>query len=62
MQNFQTWSSCISGTLEKEEYLNIIKKAGFKGYENSKTTLLTEPEMDERLIGKIISIQLKSTK
>ncbi|GAB6055416.1 hypothetical protein JCM15415_07320 [Methanobacterium movens] len=55
-------SSCISRALEKEEYLNIIKKAGFKDVKILKQYYFTEPEMDERLIGKIISIQLKATK
>ncbi|RJS48903.1 MAG: arsenite S-adenosylmethyltransferase [Methanobacterium sp.] len=61
-RNFQAWSDCISGALEKEEYLNIIKKAGFKDVKVLKQHYFREPEMDERLIGKIISIQLKASK
>ncbi len=61
-RNFQAWSSCISGALEKEEYLKIIKKAGFRDVEIIKQHYFTEPEMDERLIGKIFSIQLKAVK
>ncbi|MCK9151076.1 arsenite methyltransferase [Methanobacterium alcaliphilum] len=61
-KNFQAWSSCISGAMEKEEYLDTIKEAGFKDLKIIKQNFFTEAGMDERLIGKITSIQLKATK
>jgi len=61
-QSFQAWSECTAGALKKEEYLNIIKAAGFNDIEIVKEHYFTEHDMDERLVGKIISIQVKATK
>jgi len=61
-KNFQAWSDCIGGALERKEYLNTIKKAGFKDVEVVSASYFTETGMDERLIGKIISIQVKAIK
>ena len=61
-KSFQAWSDCIAGALEKKEYLNIIEKAGFKNMEILEKHYFTEPNLDERLVGKIISIQLKAVK
>jgi hypothetical protein len=48
--------------MEKEIYLNTIKNAGFKEVEILEQHFFTEQNMDKRLIGKIISIQLKAIK
>ncbi len=61
-KNFQAWSECVSGAMEKQDYLNTIKKAGFKEVGIIEQHFFTEPNMDERLIGKITSIQLKAVK
>ena len=61
-QSFQAWSNSTAGALKKEEYLNIIKAAGFNDIEIVKEHYFTEHDMDERLVGKIISIQVKATK
>jgi arsenite methyltransferase len=61
-KNFQAWAGCIAGALEKQEYLDTIKKAGFKDVEIVSEHVFTEPQMDERLIGKIISVQIKAYK
>jgi ubiquinone/menaquinone biosynthesis C-methylase UbiE len=61
-KNFQAWTECIGGAMEKQDYLNTIKNAGFKELEILKQHFFTETDMDEHLIGKIISIQLKATK
>ncbi|PKL67117.1 MAG: arsenite S-adenosylmethyltransferase [Methanobacteriales archaeon HGW-Methanobacteriales-1] len=61
-RSFQAWSECIGGAMEKQDYLSTIKKAGFKEVEIIGQRLFTEPNMDERLIGKITSIQLKAVK
>lgn len=61
-RSFQAWSACIAGALESKEYLNIIKKAGFKDVAVVSASYFTESGMDGRLIGKIISIQVKAIK
>ena len=61
-RNFQAWSECVGGAMEKKDYLNTIKNAGFKEVEILKQHFFTETNMDERLIGKITSIQLKAIK
>ncbi|MDO8869412.1 MAG: arsenite methyltransferase [Methanobacteriaceae archaeon] len=61
-KNFQAWSECIGGAMEKQDYLSTIKKAGFKEVEIIEQHFFTETNMDERLIGKITSIQLKAMK
>ncbi len=61
-KSFQAWSECVGGAMEKQDYLNTIKKAGFKEVETIEQHFFTEPNMDERLIGKITSIQLKAVK
>ncbi len=61
-RSFQTWSECIAGAMEKQIYLNTIKKAGFSNIEIVEQHYFTEPNMDERLVTKITSIQVKATK
>jgi SAM-dependent methyltransferase len=61
-KSFQAWSECVGGAMEKQDYLNTIKNAGFKEVEIIEQHFFTEPNMDERLIGKITSIQLKAIK
>ncbi len=60
--NFQAWSECVGGAMEKQDYLNTIKNAGFKEVKILEQHFFTENDMDERLIGKITSIQLKAVK
>ncbi|MBZ2166425.1 arsenite methyltransferase [Methanobacterium spitsbergense] len=59
-KNFKAWAGCIAGALEKQEYIDTINKAGFKDVEIVSQHIFTEPNMDERLIGKIISVQIKA--
>ncbi len=61
-ENFAAWAECIAGALEKEEYLNIIKEAGFRDITVVTEWAFSEPGMDDRLIGKIVSIQVKAYK
>ncbi len=61
-RSFQAWSECVGGALPQDEYLNTIKEAGFRDVEIIQKHFFTEAGMDERLIGKIISVQLKATK
>jgi len=62
IRSFQAWSDCVAGALEKQEYLDTIKKAGFDDVEIVEQHYFTEPGMDERLIGKITSVQVKASK
>ena len=48
--------------MDKHEYLDAIKKAGFRDIEIVSEQVFTEPDMDERLIGKIVSVQIKALK
>lgn len=61
-RSFQAWSECIGGAMEKQDYLSTIKNAGFKEVEIIEQHFFSEPNMDERIIGKITSIQLKAVK
>ncbi len=58
----EAWAGCIAGALEKQEYLDIIRKAGFKEIEvtGEKTYDLTG--MDKQLDTKIISVHVKAFK
>ena len=61
-KNFEAWAGCIAGALDKQEYLETIRNAGFNEVEIVSEKAYTEPKMDERLIGKIISVQVKALK
>jgi len=61
-RSFQAWSDCIAGAMEKQSYLDTIKKAGFSDVKIVEQHYFTESNMDERLVGKIISIQVKAIK
>jgi arsenite methyltransferase len=61
-RSFQAWSECIAGAMEIDDYLDTIKDAGFKGVEILEAHYFTEPNMDVRLEGKILSIQVKANK
>ena len=61
-RNFQAWSNCIAGAMEKQAYLDTIKEVGFKDIQIVEQHYFTEPNMDERLVGKITSIQIKALK
>lgn len=61
-RSFQAWSECVAGALEKQEYLDTIKKAGFNNVKIVEQYYFTDSGMDERLIGKITSVQVKASK
>jgi arsenite methyltransferase len=60
-KSFDAWAGCIAGALEKTEYLETIKKAGF-----GSIRIVSENEysvdISEDLAGKILSIQVEATK
>lgn len=56
------WADCLAGAMEKEAYLDTIRRAGF-----SEAAIVSEapyeaPGMDERLRGKIISVKVRAFK
>ncbi len=61
-KSFQAWSNCIAGAMEKHQYLNTIRKAGFRDVEIVSEHIFTEPDMDDRLDGKIVSVYIKALK
>lgn len=60
--SFHAWSECTAGAMEKQAYLDTIKEAGFGDIKIIEQHLFTESNMDERLRGKITSIQVKASK
>ncbi len=61
-KSFKAWADCIAGAMEKQEYLNTIERAGFRDVEIVGAHYFTEPNMDPRLEGKVLSIQVKAGK
>ena len=61
-KSFAAWSECIAGALEKEEYLDTIVAAGFNNVMILTETDYQEPNLNEKLEGKIKSVQVKAIK
>ena len=61
-KSFDAWGGCIAGALEKNEYLDTIKKAGFRNIKIVSQNRYTEKEIDKRLVGKITSVKVKAYK
>lgn len=61
-RSFAAWAECVAGALAEQEYLDIIKEAGFRDITVVSERAFNELGMDNRLIGKIISIQVKAYK
>lgn len=61
-RSFDAWAECIAGALEKQEYLDTVKKAGFRNVEIVNQHTYGEPGMDDRLAGKITSVQVTAYK
>lgn len=61
-RSFEAWSNCIAGAMEKDAYIDTIKEAGFSDIEILEAHYYTEQDMDVRLEGKILSIQVKAKK
>ncbi|MEM1588589.1 MAG: arsenite methyltransferase [Candidatus Bathyarchaeia archaeon] len=61
-KNLDAWADCIAGAMQKNEYLETIKKAGFKNITIVSEKPYYEPGMNEKLTGKILSISVKAYK
>ena len=62
MKSFDAWAECIAGAMPKEDYIAVIKKAGFKKISILSENAYTEAGLDPRISGKIISIKIRSYK
>ena len=61
-KNFDAWAGCIAGALEKKEYIETIKKAGFRDVNIVSQNTFYEPGLDDRLVGKITSVKVRAYK
>lgn len=61
-RSFEAWAGCIAGALERQEYLDTIKQAGFREVTIAAQHSYSEPGMDERLPGRITSVQVRAHK
>ena len=60
-KSFAAWAGCVAGALEKSQYINTIKRAGFKKVEIvSQST--NEIELSEELKGRVTSVQVEAYK
>jgi SAM-dependent methyltransferase len=58
----KVWAEWIAGAMGMQEYLNTVREAGFRNVAIAAEKLFSMSEMDDRLKGKIISIQVKAYK
>ncbi len=60
-RSFDAWAACVGGALEKQEYLEVIKKAGFH-----EVRIVSEAsygiDVSEELKGKITSVHVEAHK
>ncbi|MDD5641194.1 MAG: hypothetical protein PHX53_06060, partial [Syntrophales bacterium] len=56
------WADCLAGAMEKEAYLETIRRAGFSEVDVASEFAYEAPGMDERLRGKIISVKVRAFK
>ena len=60
-KSFDAWAGCVAGALEKNEYLDTIRKAGFK-----RVKVVSESsydiEISDELKGKITSVKVEAHK
>ncbi len=61
-RSFEAWAVCIAGALEKQEYVDTIRRAGFRDVSLVAQHSYAELGMDDRLSGKITSVQVKAYK
>ena len=61
-RSFAAWAACIAGALERETYLETIRRAGFQDVAIVAEYSFGEPGMKEGLKGKIISVQVRAHK
>lgn len=57
-----SWSACIAGALQKEEYLEIIRKAGFSEIRLLSEKVMSWEELNEDIEGMVISLAVEARK
>jgi arsenite methyltransferase len=57
-----SWADCVAGAMEKEAYLDTIRRAGFSTVAVISESPYGAPGMDERLRGKISSVKVRAFK
>jgi ubiquinone/menaquinone biosynthesis C-methylase UbiE len=61
LRSFDAWAECIAGALVKKDYLDIIRKVGFKDVKIvSESTY--DIDVSKELMGKITSVQVEAYK
>lgn len=58
----EAWTAWITVALARRQYLDAIERAGFTGLQIVSDRPFAYPDMDERLIGRISSIQVRAFK
>ena len=61
-RSFAAWADCLAGAMEKESYLETMRRAGFSDVTVVSESSYEAPEMDERLRGKILSVKVRALK
>jgi arsenite methyltransferase len=61
-QSAVAWADCLAGAMEKTVYLETIRLAGFAEVAIVAESPYEAPGMDERLLGKIISLKVRAWK
>ena len=61
-KSFAAWAHCLAGAMEKAEYLETIRRAGFAQVVIVSECPYTTAEMDERIRGKIFSVNVRAFK
>ncbi|MGP7970197.1 MAG: arsenite methyltransferase [Desulfobaccales bacterium] len=56
------WADCLAGAMEKEAYLETIRRAGFAEVALVSESPYEGPGMDGRLSGKVISVKVRGVK
>lgn len=61
-KNFAAWAGCVAGALQRQEYLGIIEKTGFREVAVTSEKSYDLTGMDEQIGAKIVSVSVKAFK
>jgi len=61
-RSLEAWAACIAGALPKQEYLDTIKRAGFREVAVVGQHSYAEPGIDQTLSGRSTSVQVRARK
>ena len=60
-KSFDAWAGCVAGALEKSQYLDIIRRVGFKDI-GIVSEVTYNIDVSKELSGKITSVQVEAYK